>query len=148
MSTLQFIPVLKAFKEKFEEARNNNDVKAIVITGKFYVITEKRLELLLCMESCKLGSKKVFFYLSFDILGESGKFSGGFDIATLLEVQKTGNIGKIYYYVCILFNINGAGGPCCVCMKTFISNTYSITVFMTEIVLHCRKCLSFGWSFC
>lgn len=29
------------------------------------------------------------------VIGESGKFSGGFDIATLLEVQKTGNISLL-----------------------------------------------------
>jgi hypothetical protein len=120
MSTLQIIPVLKAFKEKFVEACNNNDVKAIVITGKFFVITEKKLELLLCMKSCKLGSKRKYsftFHLIF--LGESGKFSGGFDIATLLEVQDTGNIGNMYYYVSILFNINVAGARCCVFRHIF-----------------------------
>ena len=42
LSTQCLIPVLKAFKEKFEEACTNNDVKAIVIAGKVCMIMRQR----------------------------------------------------------------------------------------------------------
>lgn len=79
--------VLQSLKESFDEALRRDDVKAIVVTGKFKEITLKVKESWAKILSLLLELFNEILILFFPWAGAKGKFSGGFDITAFGRIQ-------------------------------------------------------------
>lgn len=71
--------VLRGLKDRFDEAFTRDDVKAVVVTG--------NLALSQFCIALPVMLKNVTMIAAFDTTGDSGKFSGGFDINKIGDVQ-------------------------------------------------------------
>ena len=81
--------MLYSLKSNYEEALSRNDVKAIVVTGTFWII--------IFSHKTRNTTFMSFFLIT---AGAKGKFSGGFDISGFGEIQKGTSMFSVSWYLC------------------------------------------------